>query len=205
MHEFGGPRSLAIGGASMLSKQRHFKNLEGGSSLLEVLVAILVMSFGMLALGGMQAYAIAGQKNAANRAIAASLANELAEIIRLNPKGLADGQYDVAMMTNTQPPQPATCAFPNCNDSTTLAKSDLTAFQIRTRKQLPLGGIEVSRPGSSATQAHVWILWEEAGVMNVMRDNAGTMESTEKNSDNCSSNAKNLATLPRCFYIKVQL
>jgi type IV pilus assembly protein PilV len=176
-----------------------------GSSLLEVLISVLLMSFGMLALAGMQAYSVAAQKNAANRAIAAALANELAEVIRLNPTGLSGGNYDVAMMTTGNPPALAPCAFPNCNTPAKLAAADLTTFQSRVRALLPLGGVEITRPGASATQANIWILWEEASVMNNTRQVSGVDQSAELSSDNCSATAKALATTPRCFYMKVQL
>lgn len=176
-----------------------------GSSLLEVLVSILLLSFGMLALAGMQAYSVAAQKNAANRAVASALANELAELIRLNPTGFTDGNYDVAMMTHTGKPAQAPCSFPNCTTPALLAAADLTSFQNRVRDQLPLGGVELSRPAFSTTQANIWIVWEEAGVLNNMRTVGGTTQSAEMLADNCSANAKGLATLPRCFYIKVQL
>jgi len=176
-----------------------------GSSLLEVLISILLMSFGMLALAGMQAYSVAAQKNAANRAIASALATELAEVIRLNPTGLSAGNYDVAMMTTGNPPALAPCAFPNCTTPALLAAADLTAFQSRVRALLPQGGVEVTRPGASATQANIWIVWEEAGVLDNTRKVAGVDQSAELTSDNCSATAKALATLPRCFYMKVQL
>lgn len=176
-----------------------------GSSLLEVLISILLLSFGMLALAGMQAYSVAAQKNAANRAIASALANELAELVRLNPAGFAAGNYDISMMTTAGKPALAPCAFPACNTPALLAAADLRSFQNRVRDQLPLGGVELSRPAFSTTQADIWILWEEAGVLNNMRTAGGTTESAEMTVDNCSATAKALATLPRCFYMKVQL
>jgi type IV pilus assembly protein PilV len=180
-------------------------NRQWGSSLLEVLVAVLLMSFGMLALGGMQAYSVAAQKNAANRAIATSLGNEMAEIIRLNRQGLAAGNYNVTMMTNTELPTVVTCAFPDCNTPAKLARADLTAFQTRVRRQLPLGGIEISLSGVSTTQADLWILWQEASVLNNMVADGDSTQSAEQLADNCSATAKNLPILPRCFYMKVQL
>jgi type IV pilus assembly protein PilV len=180
-------------------------NRQRGSSLLEVLISILLMSFGMLALAGMQAYSVAAQKNAANRAIASALATELAEVIRLNPTGLSAGNYDVALMTTGNPPALAPCVFPTCTTPALLAAADLTAFQGRVRALLPLGGVELTRPGASATQADIWIIWEEAGVLDNTRQVSGVDQSAELTSDNCSANAKALATLPRCFYMKVQL
>ncbi len=185
--------------------QKHLRRKQLGSSLLEVLVSILLLSFGMLALAGMQAYSVAAQKNAANRAIASALANELAELVRLNPAGFAAGNYDVAMLTNAGLPAQAPCSFPNCTTPALLAAADLTSFQNRVRAQLPLGGIELSRPAASATQADIWIVWEEPGVLSNTRTVGATTQSAEMLADNCSAGAKNLATLPRCFYIKVQL
>lgn len=185
-----------------------------GASLIEVLVAILLMSFGMLALAGMQAYAVAAQKNAANRAIASALANELAELIRLNPTGLKAGNYDVEMMMMTPNNKPDNdrklweCEFPSCIPAT-LASTDLTRFQNRVRNQLPLGDIKLSRPAvggvMSTTSADLWVLWEEPGVLDNARTIGGSKQSAEFTSDNCPANVKNLTPLPRCFYMKVQL
>jgi len=185
----------------MLNKHRFDK--QAGASLIEVLVSILLMSFGMLALGGMQAYSVAAQKNASNRAVASTMANELAELIRLNRAGFAAGKYDVSMMTTGNKPTLKTCDFPSCT-STTLAEADLTSFQNRVRTQLPLGGVELSRPGLSITQADIWILWEEASVFDNTHTVNGVKQAAEYSSDNCSATAKALTTLPRCFYLRVE-
>lgn len=186
-------------------RKQHKQRSQFGASLLEVLISILLLSFGMLALAGMQAYSVAAQKNAANRAIASALANELAELVRLNPAGLAGGNYDILMLTTTGKPPLAPCAFPTCTTPALLATADIRSFQNRVRDQLPQGGVELTRPAGSTTQANIWILWEEAGVLNNMRTAGGVTESAEKNVDNCSANVDALATLPRCFYMKVQL
>lgn len=188
-----------------IHKSPSSRNGQRGSSLLEVLISILLMSFGMLALAGMQAYSVAAQKNAANRAVASALATELAEVIRLNPAGLAAGNYDVSLMPHVGVPAAAPCAFPNCTSPLLLANADKTAFQSRVRALLPQGGVELTRPAASATQANIWILWEEAGVLDNSRQVSGVDQSAEQTADNCSANAKALATLPRCFYMKVQL
>jgi type IV pilus assembly protein PilV len=180
---------------------------QSGTSLLEVLVSILLMSFGILAMAGMQAYSVAAQRNAANRGIASMLANEYAEIIRLNQDGFKAGSYDVARLTDVDPPAVVACAFPSCSTAATLATADLTAFQNLVRTQLPLGGVELSRPTiagvKSNTEADLWIVWEEPQVLNVTKE--GTAASTELQVDNCPADAKALAQLPRCFYMKVQL
>ena len=209
MHELGRPGARAAGRRRVLNQSRkpygRVQRKQLGASLLEVLVSVLLMSFGVLALAAMQAYSVAAQKNAANRAIASALASELAEVIRLNPAGLAAGNYDVTMMPTTGVPAATPCAFPNCSTPALLAGADLTAFQSRVRGQLPLGGVELARPGLSPTQANLWIFWEEPGVLSNLRPVGGANQSAEMQADNCSATAKNLATLPRCFYMKVQL
>lgn len=178
-----------------------------GASLLEVLVAMLLLSFGMLALAGMQVYSLAAQKNAANRAIASALAGELAERIRLNPNGLATKKYDgINMLPNAVLPvaTSALCTFPNCTTDSLVAR-DIATFRSRVREALPGGGVELVRPAGSTTQADLWILWEEAAVFDNTRTAGGTAQSAELHSDNCPADAKALTPLPRCFYMKVQL
>jgi type IV pilus assembly protein PilV len=175
-----------------------------GFSLLEVLVSVLLLSFGMLALAGMQAHSVVAQKNAANRAVAGMLAAELAELIRLNPVALVQEKYDVAMMTTAGlPTSVALCDFPYCT-ADSLAARDLATFQNRVRALLPRGGVELIRPSGSKTQADIWILWEEP----MIRSNSqlgGTAQLAELRSDNCSANAEKQLSPPRCFYMTVQL
>lgn len=178
---------------------------ERGSSLLEVLVAMLLLSFGMLALAGMQAYSIAAHKNAANRAVASALAAELAGLIRLNPAGLAANDYTVALMTTASvPAAPAgtPCAFPACT-AKLLAATDLAAFQNRVRAELPQGGVALALVSSK--EADLWILWEEPEVLDNNRTVKGTTQPSELASDNCPPNAASQRPLPRCFYMRVRV
>jgi len=176
-----------------------------GATLLEVLVSVLLMSFGVLALAGMQAYSVAAQKNAANRATAAALAAELAELVRLNPLALAREKYDVALMTTENLPAgpAALCDFPDCT-AESLAARDLASFQGRVRALLPRGGVELARPSGSRTQADIWILWEEPVLFNG-GETAGKAQSAELRSDNCPASTKKQSSPPRCFYMAVQL
>ena len=176
-----------------------------GATLLEVLVSVLLMSFGALALAGMQAYSVAAQKNAANRATAGALATELAEMVRLNPLALASEKYDVAMMTTEDlPPGPAAlCEFPDCT-AESLAARDLASVRSRVRALLPRGGVELARPVESRTQADIWILWEEPVLFNG-GEAVGNAQSAELRSDNCPASAQKQSSPPRCFYMAVQL
>lgn len=186
-----------------------------GSSLIEVLISVLLISLGIMAVAGMQAYSLAAQRNANNRAIASAMSNELAELIRLNPAGLNAGNYNVAFMSTQAPGPPvlATCVgattnaaeYPFCNPGgvtgagAALAFFDITSFQQRVRAGLPIGGVEVvanivAAPARSS--ADIWISWQEPAVL---------IGALELNADNCTAASRALATQPRCFYMRVQL
>lgn len=57
---------------------------EAGFTLLEVLVAVVVLSFGLLGLVGLQAVSLQANREARTQAQAANMARELAEMIRGN-------------------------------------------------------------------------------------------------------------------------
>jgi type IV pilus assembly protein PilV len=184
---------------------------QAGSSLIEILISILIVSLGMMAVAGMQAYSVASQKNSLYRSIASTLANELAEVIRLNPAGLNALNYNIALMSTDAVAVPdltacpgvanaavAPAEYPFCNSAANLAAFDITSFQRRVRNSLPIGGVEVVANVAVAparSTADIWITWQEPGVI----------VAAEGNSDNCSANASALPTLPRCFYMRVQL
>lgn len=189
---------------------RSLSRRQRGATLIEILISVLLLSFGILAVVGMQAYSIAAQRNASNRAIASMLANEFAEIVRLNPTAFNAGAYDVAMLPTTPIPEIAggNCVYPNCTTTDLLASTDLNLFQRRVRFQLPQGGVELARVGGVVNQAHLWIFWSEPNVFDndvPAAGGGGGTESAEIASDNCSANARALAPLPRCFYAKVEL
>jgi type IV pilus assembly protein PilV len=182
-----------------------------GATLIEILISILLLSLGMMAVAGMQAYSIAAQNNAIYRSIASTMANELAEFIRMNPAGLNAGNYNIAFMSLQAPGAPTLTAcpgvanaatapaeYPFCNSAANLAAYDITSLQRRVRANLPLGGVQVvanvvAAPARST--ADIWITWQEPGLFTA----------AEGNADNCSAAARALATLPRCFYMRVQL
>lgn len=203
-----------------LSQTRHWKlhrprRWQFGASLIEVLVSLLLLSFGMLAMGAMQGYALAASKNSGHRGVAATLANEVADVLRANPQGLLGGGYDLtgylsdAASITTSQVQAAKCNYPTCT-STTLASYDLARLKARVRGELPNGGLQLVRPTTagvqSTTEADLWIVWLEPKTIAYKASSGTGLNTTaEKEFDGCPVEARALAQIPRCFYMRVVL
>ena len=85
-----------------------------GATLVEVLIAMLLMSFGVLAMTAMQAHAIQHSQTTDSRARATLLAHDLADRMRANTAPLGDwGAYDLsaaaASAASAAPPSADAC------------------------------------------------------------------------------------------------
>jgi type IV pilus assembly protein PilV len=65
-----------------------------GFTLLEVLIAVVVLSIGLLGLAGLQTTGLRNNQDAYARTQAATLANDMADRIRANMAGFNAGNYD---------------------------------------------------------------------------------------------------------------
>ncbi len=73
------------------------RRVQAGLSMLEVLVSLTIVAFGVLGLLGLQARALSFQKDSFDRRTAAEMVAQLAERIRANHMGLVNGDYDSAV------------------------------------------------------------------------------------------------------------
>jgi len=188
----------------MTQTNMHFgKPSELGASLIEVLVSILILSFGMLSLGAMLSFAVQAPKMSAHRATATNLASgyiermraNKEEFIKNNNKYLNDINFDgssAKFKVNKN-----NCTYPNCN-SATLATADYDEYKVAIRDELPAGGIFVEQDNADATKTsgNLWILWLEPNTFAKL--DAG-------NSDNCPVSVKNMNPKPNCLYVRFKL
>ena len=167
-----------------------------GASLIEVLVAILVLSFGMLALGVMLSFAIQMPKLSGYRSTAVNLASSHIERIRANPAG--SQSYDDSSTNPTHTGwsfteiNSAICEYPSCSASS-LATMDDTVTRQAVRRQLPGGDMFLTYDISGA-QPHggLWIVWQEPTTYAAFNPTT---------SDNCPPNIPAAYTKPRCIYL----
>jgi type IV pilus assembly protein PilV len=134
-----------------------------GFTLIEVLVAILVLSFGLLGMVGMQATSLQVNRDARLQSTAIVLARELAEMMR--------GNKDIALQANnpylvaglSHPLAPPTAAYclsvgQTCTSTTAVAQAELTDWLARVDDALPGAKISICRDATpyDPTGLPVW-------------------------------------------------
>lgn len=105
---------------------------EQGFTLLEVLVALLVLSIGLLGLALLQTTSLRLNTESYSRTQATLLAYDIIDRMRANPAGRASGAYDVAeAAANTKISTYQGCKTAGCNcDSTACDAGNLALYDL---------------------------------------------------------------------------
>ena len=162
---------------------------QSGFSILEVLIAIIILSIGMLGAVGMQAAAMQANKETRNQAAATTLGRDLAERMRGNHtvaiKTLAaDNPYIFdATLTGAVATPSVNCFTTGCPTVKDAATWDVADWQSRVRTALPTPRVNVcfdKDPFDSAGKPR-WVCTNDGDVtvlkMSWTRSNtAGTLE-----------------------------
>ena len=180
--------------------------LQQGASLIEVLVAILILSFGMLALGAMLSFAIQLPKLSGYRSTAVNLASSHIERVRANATGFANGLYSAPAAPLSYDGTSSTialadCLYPNCSEAS-LAGMDNAATNRAVRVQLPAGGMLLTCDTSPCvvnSYGNLWIIWQEPSTFAALNPLS--------TSDNCPTEVTSTYTVPkpRCLYVRFKL
>lgn len=114
-----------------------------GFSLVEVLVAIVVLSFGLLGTVGLQAMALQNNREARLQSVAVNRARELAEMMRGNKAvallSVANPYVGDFTGSPLAPANPSSCLNPgsSCASPLVAAKAELTDWLARVDADLP--------------------------------------------------------------------
>lgn len=136
-------------------------NSANGFSLIEVLIALIVMSVGMLGIAGLYVHGMQAGRTSLFRHHAVALAGDVADRIRANPMGQAN------YVDNGTAGQPETnCLAETCTPAE-MAASDMYFWDQQAAATLPDGDVTVAHAASTgagdpATYT-VTISWSEAG------------------------------------------
>jgi len=139
-----------------------------GVSLIESLVALLILALGVLGLAGLQAGTLAQARNANARAAAVQMANDLMERMRLNA-GMARQlpavsiaslyEIDWGVLSEKAPD----CHSRPCTGAE-LARHDLSQWKQSWQTVLPGADARVFHSRTDPTQLGVMLGWSDVGT-----------------------------------------
>ena len=178
---------------------------QAGASLIEVLVAILILSFGMLSLGAMMSFGVQLPKLSGYRATASSLASDYIERVRANPGGFTNNLYSAALNETSawsfSNIALSDCAYTDPCTEATLATMDIQASRRAIRRALPAGDLIMKCDTATCTKAdygNLWVVWQEPSTFAALNP---------ASSDNCPTEVTTVysSPAPRCLYVRFKI
>jgi type IV pilus assembly protein PilV len=137
-----------------MNTKSHVREL--GFSLVEALVALVVLSVGMIGIAALHGQSLSAARTAQYRTVAINLASDMADRIRVNRLGL--GAYAGAAANNNCGPGGADCA------PAAMAADDLFIWNQQVQQRLPGGASQVLFNGGTAPPTYtVTVSWTEVG------------------------------------------
>ncbi len=186
------------------------RQFQAGASLLEVLVTILIMSFGMLAFGGLTAAALQYSKMAQYQTIGTQLAAEYGDRMRGNVDGFRANNYN---QTTPYAGVSSLVSVPACATATKCTSAELAAIDVAEwtnslRQRLPGGGAYVTHSDANNTlAADIWVMWSEPNLKYAVSNNDLSVSSSGGSQCPDAALAGLPASIPtpRCMYFRMSL
>lgn len=159
-----------------------------GVSMIESLVAILVLAIGVMGLAGLQTRSLVETRLTNARANALLLANDLAERMRLNrDQALRTDAANPYFLTFGQNiPSPQSCVNNLCNPEQ-LAQFDRWEWSSSLRQLLPGGEAQVATVAGSTGQLRVTFRWRNNVASTSDTQTAQLMSPLTVDIDGCRS------------------
>lgn len=145
----------------MARTPRQSPDNQSGFTLLEVLIALLILSIGLLGLASLQTNGLRSNQMASMRTTATQLAYDIADRMRANPGGV-DAQNYVIATGDSDPTIPGgeNCESTTCT-SAQMATYDLAQWRAAVRS-LPGGTSSITRAVTGTVVTHtITIFWDE--------------------------------------------
>lgn len=134
-----------------------------GFTLVEILVAVVVLAIGLLGLAGLQATSLRFNSSAYLRSQATNLAYEMADRMRANRQAAMSGDYDPEAF---EAPPPACAAVAPAG--TTVAERDVRAWRKALACTLPSGTGSIQRIAGNIFR--VTVRWDDSRGQSAPQD-----------------------------------
>jgi type IV pilus assembly protein PilV len=118
--------------------------LQSGFSMIEILIAIVVLSFGLLGLAGLQLQGIKNNHSAHTRSQAVDLAYDILDRMRANRAAALNGEYTIAFDTSIT------------GTPTSVPDQDLAAWKTALSSKLPSGNGAITTAAQNVTVSVSW-------------------------------------------------
>ncbi|MEO8464312.1 MAG: type IV pilus modification protein PilV [Gammaproteobacteria bacterium] len=128
-----------------------------GFSLIEAMVALVVVSVGMIGIASLYGQGLGASRTALSRTQAVNLAADMADRIRVNRLGGAN-YGGAAANNNCDPPGGVNCT------PAQMAAHDLWVWTTQVTQQLPNGVGTVVFAGTSPPTYTITVTWQETGL-----------------------------------------
>ena len=178
---------------------------QSGISLIEVLVAMLIASLGILSMIAMQVNATKYTKTSEFRTMGTLLIGDLADRMRANRAGYLANLYTFTTAYPADGAVTAPAATSNCKtsdcDSAAMAAQDMNEWQRAVSFALPGGLVRVTAPtitpATNDNTADVWLIWQDP-QSGAALDGIGT--------ECANAGIPNTATVtPRCMHFVISI
>jgi len=116
----------------------------GGFTLLEVLIALLIFSLGLLGMAGLLSVSVRTNHSAYVRTQVTFLAQALADRMRSNNLGLWANSYNVGLTNAAAVTVPTTCNYPSTCSSADMATRDMAVWVNQLVAFLPASQYRVN-------------------------------------------------------------
>ncbi|WP_418121316.1 type IV pilus modification protein PilV [Variovorax sp. 375MFSha3.1] len=147
---------------------RRVQQVQRGFSMIEALVALLVLSLGLLALAGFQVRVLVDSVGASNQNLAMQLAGDMADRIRANPAAAATtpSKYvtDWSAAAASGPKPSCEGARAACN-AAELAAHDIWGWKRAVAAALPGGVADVKASATAGGMLFLHVAWDEPAVL----------------------------------------
>ncbi len=117
------------------ARTRHASEREGGFSIIEVLVSMVVLSVGLLGIAQLQVFSMKMNHSAYMRTQASLLAQDMIERMRGNPDAVDNGDYDGL----PNPGRVTNCLTTDGCSSSEMARNDAFEWRLALAGTLPSG------------------------------------------------------------------
>ena len=136
---------------------KHSENKQQGFTLLEVLIALLVLSIGLLGLAALQTTGLRSNEMASMRTTSTMLTYDISDRMRANPQGTVDSDYviDSGPVTGTVPD----CTSADCTTAQ-MATFDLSQWKTAVA-QLPGGLGDITQTAGPPLVHTITVRWDE--------------------------------------------